>query len=152
MGEVAGGEGQSGEAVTYIYALAHPLTGAVYCVGKSDSPTVRLKQHGRSPQKASAKRQWIAGLRRQGLTPTIIILESVTGEAWRERERFWIAFHRANGSPLLNIMPGGAGASAGSQSRWRERDPEGYALARRNAARFHKCRKLSALNLPPYEV
>jgi hypothetical protein len=136
-----GGKSQDeSEAVTYICALSHPVTGAIHYVGKSDRPQVRVKQHCGTNQ-TRKKREWISNLRKSGLRPAVIILESVIGEAWRDRERFWIKFHRENGSPLLNQTAGGDGSRAGSNLRWRVNNPEAFAFAVQNMRRAFIIRK-----------
>ena len=88
--------------IVKIYGLAHPDTGVVWYVGASGHPSLRVRAH----RKRGAKkvRAWIASL---PSPPTTVILENATFENWGERERYWIAEHRAKNSGLLNTSDGG---------------------------------------------
>ncbi len=101
-----------------IYALIDPETGLIRYVGKAADPVKRLRYHlAESGLNRTWSQRWIAGLKRRGLRPTLQVLEVVPDAEWPERERHWIAFHRAAGAPLTNICDGGNGAPGMKHSR-----------------------------------
>lgn len=103
--------------VTTIYALHCPDTGKVKYVGKSNTPSFRLKRHLKEAQESAAttyKLNWLRDLLRQGKVPCLSILEIVAIENWREREIFWVKYYRdrykitnstAGGDGLLEASP-----------------------------------------------
>lgn len=96
---------------TFIYALIDPVTGFLRYVGKADKPAHRLTGHLFHAKRGelTRKARWIKGLLYQGLLPEMFILEAVPIEGWQEAERFWIAYLRAIGCPLVNHCAGGRG-------------------------------------------
>jgi hypothetical protein len=98
--------------MTYIYALAHPLTCEIRYVGKAVDPPDRLARHmkgaghGRTPVS-----RWLGKLVRHGLQPQLQILAEVDDDVWQIHERMWIAALRESGTRLLNQTDGGDGAS-----------------------------------------
>lgn len=115
----AGGVTQGGKSLstpnctpstTFIYALADPRTGRVRYVGKANDPEQRLAQHRHGDGRNGHKNNWIRQLRRAGLCPVLHILQECADD-WADRERYWIAYHRAAGEPLTNLTEGGEGAS-----------------------------------------
>lgn len=55
---------------------------------------------------------WLQDLKSRGLVPEIVIFEEIEGEwPWQESERYYIAYARANGWPLVNGTNGGDGVS-----------------------------------------
>lgn len=102
---------------TFIYALIDPNTQQIRYIGKSNDPTMRLYRHLREKQH-TYKNMWIKSLKDKGLTPEIQIIEEVLIEQWQERERYWIAFYRAQGLDIANGTDGGDGVHG------RKRTPE----------------------------
>ena len=95
---------------TYIYALCDPDTNEVRYVGKADNPTERYKAHLLTVGRPNTHRKaWVQSLIRQGKKPLLKLLEEVTGDNWRERERWWIAEMRHRGARLTNLTDGGDG-------------------------------------------
>src|SRR5579859_5569614 len=85
-----------------LYALRHPITREVRYVGKTVYlPERRLTYHLRSAKSDRAhlpSARWLAKLLRAGSRAEIEVLEIVSPrEAWAEREKYWIAFFRAQG-------------------------------------------------------
>jgi hypothetical protein len=78
--------------------------------GLPGKPGTRLRAHINEAINASVgtpKNRWLLALRAVGLSAQIEIIESGSGESWRVAERRWIAYHRATGARLVNIMDGG---------------------------------------------
>ena len=94
---------------SYIYGLKDPRDGLVYYVGKSNNPDARLAQHLEKRQN-KRKVAWLDALEAEGLTPELVILETVERKDWKEQERYWIALGREEGWPLTNIKDGGDGS------------------------------------------
>jgi hypothetical protein len=91
----------------FIYALVDPATGKIRYVGKSNDPEKRLRSHLQDetgPNKD--KRSWLKQLSISGQKPELHILEEVSLENWKERERWWIAEMKRRGEPLTNISEG----------------------------------------------
>lgn len=91
----------------YIYALRDPRTEEVRYIGKSNNPRKRLSQHLRGDKINRHKDSWIRELRREHLSPELVILEETTPERWEQRERYWIKKGLEMGWPLTNISEGG---------------------------------------------
>lgn len=108
---------QDGNTTTFIYALVDPETKQIRYIGKSNNPTVRLYRHLKEKQH-TYKNMWIKSLRDRGFVPEVQIIEEVSIERWQERERYWIAFYRAQGLDLANGTDGGDGVHG------RKRTPE----------------------------
>lgn len=102
---------------TFIYALVDPETNEVRYIGKANNPQERYKRHLRKDEDHFHKTHWINKLRSQGLKPTLQILEEVPYAHWGERERYWIAFYRAQGCQLTNLAEGGKGGNPGPETR-----------------------------------
>lgn len=100
---------------TYIYALKDPRDGLIYYVGKSNNPTGRLKMHLFDKSTNRGKAEWISGLEADGLLPELEVLDEVPINEWGEIEKTWIAKGKKEGWPLLNIAPGGTGATFGGR-------------------------------------
>lgn len=94
-----------------IYLLRDPRDGAIRYVGKTVKALERrLRCHINSSKKPRLHSQrWIASLLHIGLRPVAEHIED-TAENWVEREKFWIAFHKAAGCNLTNISAGGDGS------------------------------------------
>lgn len=91
-----------------IYRLSDPRDGQVRYIGKSADLSRRMKEHlNRGSGGNRHKVEWIAGLRAEGLEPTVDVIETVLEDEAQERERFWIAHYRESGAVLLNAADGG---------------------------------------------
>lgn len=92
----------------YIYSLSDPRSGEICYVGKSTNPRTRLYQHV-SDLRGGGKSAWIQELRSLHLRPVLDILEESIIEEWEQSERWWIAYLKFIGCPLLNLDRGGVG-------------------------------------------
>src|SRR5215472_11891881 len=140
-----------------IYVLRCPRTNAIRYVGKTTQiPRNRLRTHIAESQvqsATSARNRWVASLVAIGLRPTIEVVESGSGNAWKDSERWWIAFYRTQGVELTNGTPEqNARYSREGQAR---RTPEQRSEASRKAnaaqtpeARSEKNRKWQARRTP----
>jgi len=98
------------DSSVWIYGLVDPRTDLIRYIGKSIKPIDRLANHCNEPPSRCHRSSWIQSLKREGLRPYIVFLESLEGEwPWQETERFWIAYGRAHGWPLTNNTDGGEG-------------------------------------------
>lgn len=92
-------------AVAHVYALIDPRTDEVRYVGQSVYPLQRLHDHLSTAGYGGIKNRWLTGLLKEGLRPTLKILEPVYDEDKRlERERYWIDRLREEGHGLLNNL------------------------------------------------
>ena len=104
------------QPLTYIYALTDPReTDDVKCVryvGKAKNTDRRFEHHLWDARNGIRTYccNWIRQLLAVGLVPAINILETTTQDVAADRERGWIAYLRAAGSPLTNLTDGGDGA------------------------------------------
>jgi hypothetical protein len=64
------------------------------------------------------KHSWIAGLKKEGLRPEMIVIEECDKANWIEREKYWIAEYRVNESDLINITDGGEDTSEAARDAW----------------------------------
>lgn len=91
----------------YIYALVDPRDGAPRYVGKTAvGLSARLVAHvGEARQgRRSHKCNWIRALRAAGISPGIVVLETVeAGSDPYERERWWIERRQAEDGRLTNV-------------------------------------------------
>jgi len=96
-----------------IYALTDPETKEIRYIGMSSCGLVRPKEHikAKNLKTKSHKVNWIKTLLAKGLIYEISVLEVLqTPEGLSEREQFWIAHYRAQGSNLTNLTNGGEGS------------------------------------------
>lgn len=96
---------------TSVYHLVDPIDHAVRYVGKSTSPSARLKEHIRESEERqnTAKKRWIKGLLDQGLRPVMVIVGKYpTDQHARVRESAECHQHLAT---ILNIHDPAKGAS-----------------------------------------
>lgn len=92
-----------------VYVLIDPLTEEIRYVGWTRHPlTERLRGHLRE-RKSSHRVHWLQSLRQQGLRPRIQLVQEVPEGQWVEAERYWIAFFKSSGCPLVNGTDGGEG-------------------------------------------
>lgn len=95
----------------HIYGLIDPVSGGLRYIGKSIRPAQRLANH-MNEQSNCHRSHWLQSLKRQGLKPELIIIETIHGEwPWQESERFWIKRARELGCLLTNNTSGGDGVS-----------------------------------------
>lgn len=105
---------------TYIYALCEPGTevaagelppaSAVHYVGKAVKPAARLRQHLYHAYRSGFYvHRWLRKVLASGKEPAMLILERCEGDAWVEREPYWIAHYRELGARLKNLTDGGEG-------------------------------------------
>ncbi len=111
---------------TYVYGLLCPAENKIRYVGKSDKPVERLRAHlsemrcwrirrlGYRDQRGHAnnvKLNWLNELDQRGLTPELVILETLPWESveiplhkanWRKAEMRWVEFLFSKGHPLVN--------------------------------------------------
>lgn len=97
------------EHINYIYGLADPLSGNIRYVGKSYDPNSRYRMHLKIKEPKTHKEFWIVSLKKLGLLPELVILETTTELQAAEREIFWIAEYRSLGFKLTNSTDGGEG-------------------------------------------
>jgi len=92
-----------------IYALLCPLDYKIKYVGKTTNLYSRYKAHVNEDsihETNLRKRDWISGLKKSGLVPFSVILETCSMEKSDEREMFWINQFMDAGFDLLNIRAG----------------------------------------------
>ena len=94
----------------FIYVLVDPRTNKIRYVGRAVNTKNRLKGHMHGKD-GKHTRNWIEQLKRKGMKPRLLVVEIVSDENWRDAERKWIAYYRANGTRLTNIADGGGGVS-----------------------------------------
>ena len=97
------------DSKTFIYALCHPTTGDVRYIGKSNTPERRLRNH-----MAHAKKKhipyvysWIRGLRKENLSPQLLIIDEVLVSEWKFWEQHYISLFKSWSIPLTNMTVGG---------------------------------------------
>lgn len=96
--------------ICFIYGLADPLSGNIRYIGRSINPKERYRFHVRTKKRLKTHKDfWIASLRKLGILPELIILETTTEEKSIELEIFWIAEYRSIGFNLTNSTDGGEG-------------------------------------------
>ncbi len=104
----------------YIYKLIDPITNEIRYIGKTKNKLVkRLYEHltVRNLVPKNHKNHWIKQLLSNNTKPIIELVEIVTESNWMEREIYWIAYHKENGSKLTNSTLGGDGALGCKRSK-----------------------------------
>lgn len=101
--------------MTFIYALADPITDEVRYVGKADNVKERYASHIRETKsgKHSYKCNWIQQLLDSEQMPKLIVLEEVSQDEWKKAEIYYIAEFKKLGHNLTNIAKGGEGFETG---------------------------------------
>lgn len=89
-----------------IYALCCPKDGGVKYIGKAVDPEKRHKGHLRERRGNTPKVNWIQKCLKNGLAPSMVVLEWVGLDEWMTAEKRWISHYRSAG-PLLNVADGG---------------------------------------------
>ena len=97
--------------IVFIYGLADPISGNVRYIGKSVNPKARLIQHLRFVNPSNHKEYWLNSLKKLGLVPEIVILETTSQKFSSEAEIFWIAKYRSEENLLTNVTEGGEGGA-----------------------------------------
>ena len=106
---------------TFIYKLIDPETNQVRYIGKSNDPKQRLKAHyNKARYKPTHKFNWIKTLKDRGIRPIMEIIEEVSIEIWKEREKYWIMFYLEQGFSLTNCTTGGDGLTFGNQTSFKK--------------------------------
>jgi len=125
------------EGTGHIYGLEDPRTGEIRYVGQTiQGLRDRLWEHI-CPSKTRAKthkNSWIVGLRRLGLIPEIVPIQSLPISQLSKAEIFWISELRSRGYRLTNGTDGGEGTTAGKPRSFTE---EGRKRCSENARRVH---------------
>lgn len=93
---------------TFIYTLSDPETGEIRYVGKSNTPSIRAKQHLRDEN--TRKCAWVKSLVKRGLTPKLEVLDEVPETEWQFWEQYWIQVVSGWGFRLTNGDSGGLGS------------------------------------------
>lgn len=90
-----------------IYGLICPKSGLVRYVGTTKRYlSERLWRHLNPPKKYNDRKQkWINSLKKEGLSPKIILIEETTKTKQLDRESYWIDFYKWN--DLFNMNSGG---------------------------------------------
>lgn len=117
----------------YIYALHCPIANTVRYIGKTNNPESRLLAHIAAAKRATKDHhtaKWLRKLLRNGLRPTMEILETLQGdEPWEDYERFYIEHGEYFGWKLTNTTPGGEGGGyvrAEDKEEWKLKVRAGF--------------------------
>lgn len=139
--------------MTYIYGLRRKGDTQFRYVGKANDPQARLAAHMTEAFRdhvRTHKNNWLRSVGRKDVE--YVVLEEVSSDQWKIRERYWIGHLRAEGHPLTNHLDGGGGVSthsATSRERMSER-AKGRVISRAQkeaVSRFHTGRKRSVLTV-----
>lgn len=118
---------------TFIYALSDPKNGEVKYIGKSNNPKKRYIVHFfRLNRVFQQKNDWIDGLVKDGLKPTLDVLDEVLMSEWAFWEKHYISLYRSWGFKLLNVTDGGGCDRTGAKMS----DANKKALSDRQKKRF----------------
>lgn len=99
---------------TFIYALCCPFTQEMRYIGKANNPKIRFSKHKSLAGNNYDKNEWIQSLIILKTLPIIKILEEVTFDTWKEKEKSYIKKYRELGYKLLNISGGANGSEFGN--------------------------------------
>jgi hypothetical protein len=93
----------------FIYTLAHPVTGEIRYIGKTNNLKRRFSQHlsNHGLLEKSKKNNWIISLLKQKIVPIMEILEETTDDNINELEIFYISLFKSWNFRLLNMTDGG---------------------------------------------
>lgn len=93
-----------------IYVLEHPITNEIRYVGKTTASKWkrRYRMHLRNTAHTH-KVMWVQSLLKEGLKPTMTIIDEVPDDNWEFWEMYWIALFRSWEINLTNSTPGGEG-------------------------------------------
>lgn len=138
-----------------IYVLKCPRTLAVKYVGwTSRSPEARLYSHvyeSLLPSARTRKERWILSLLSIGLNPVIEVIGTGAGTSFKDDERRWIAFYRAQGCDLVNETDGGDGPSPGMLTPELRRAKAIKAMASRTPEQRSEAARKTRMGLTPEE-
>lgn len=101
------------EKTAFIYALVDP-SGNIRYIGKADNPDKRFYYHLRD-KIDNRKNRWIKSLIKQGLSPTLQVIDEVKMSEWHAAEAAYILFYKEQGCDLVNTDPGGYGPGSGKE-------------------------------------
>jgi group I intron endonuclease len=107
-----------------IYILIDPKTNLVRYVGQTTKKLEnRLYSHiskaKNSPNKTTHKNTWIKSLVNENLKPIIQLIDVVSEETWKEKEKHYIRQYKESGANLLNLSEGGdSGSLPGGKRVW----------------------------------
>ncbi len=121
-----------------VYGLVDPRTHHLRYVGKSESGSIRPRQHvepARLVIDHTHKGNWLRRLLAEGLKPEIVVIQEFDdNEILGQAEIFWIAYFKRLGHSLTNHCRGGEGfigphtsetkAKIGAAHRGRKRSQE----------------------------
>ena len=93
----------------FIYTLAHPITGEIKYIGKTNNLRKRFNQHlsNYSLLEKSKKNNWIISLLKDKLVPKMEVLDETSNNDINELEIFYISLFKSWGFILLNMTEGG---------------------------------------------
>jgi len=101
---------------TFIYGLFCPIDNELKYIGKSNDPISRFRKHRQMSDNNHLKNEWIKHLHDNGLKPILKLLEEVSIEEWKQKEKIYITKHRET---LLNICGGANGPSFGNRTSYK---------------------------------
>lgn len=93
----------------FIYALKDPRTDQIRYIGKTKDLKSRVQKHCSSSHERNHRANWIRCLLRDGLHPSVEILDEVSIEDASSWEVAYIAFFKESGCDLTNSTAGGEG-------------------------------------------
>jgi hypothetical protein len=132
----------SSSPTNLIYGLVDPRTALIRYVGMSSSGMLRPRMHRYPSCPDTYCRRWVKSLQQEGLIYQIVVLETLKdGVTLPEAERWWIAYGRACGWPLTNLIGGGYISEA-----------EIAELRRRREKRFEQKEAQARVYLSPKEI
>lgn len=106
---------------TNIYVLIDPRTNMVRYVGKANNVIQRYRAHlNRARKHQIHKKNWIEGLKREGLKPIIEVIDIVPIDDWVFWETYWISQIRTWGFDLINYTNGGDGCTFANQTSFKK--------------------------------
>jgi predicted GIY-YIG superfamily endonuclease len=108
---------------TFIYGLYCPLTGDIKYIGKSNDVKSRYRKHKQMCDNNHLKNDWIRVLMEKKLEPIVKIIEEVSIDKWKEKEKFYIRYYTELGFTLLNVCGGGNGMSFGNITSFKGKPP-----------------------------
>lgn len=108
--------------IVYIYALTDPRTNEIRYIGKTvQKPKDRLSSHVcPTRNKKTYCESWIKSLAKQGLRPTLVLIDRASDSNWQYWERYYIDYYKKAGANLTNHTLGGDNHNLGR--RWKVRD------------------------------
>lgn len=108
-----------------IYILVDPKTNKVRYVGQTTKKLEqRLSSHinkaRNTPNRTTHKNTWIKSLIKEDLKPIIKLIEIVSEDEWKEKEKYYIKKYKELGEDLLNLSEGGdSGSMPGGKRVWK---------------------------------